>query len=66
MAYQWPGNVRELQNTVRNIVVLNDGQLVEFAMFPRQLQGLSPAPATRIAAHAYRAPILPHPRPHLG
>ena len=26
--YSWPGNVRELQNTLRNAVVLNDGELI--------------------------------------
>ena len=27
--YDWPGNVRQVQNVVRNIVVLNDGGVVE-------------------------------------
>ncbi len=34
MSHAWPGNVRELQNVVRNIVVLNDGELVTAAMLP--------------------------------
>ncbi len=30
--YDWPGNVRELQNTIRQIVVMNDGDVVDRAM----------------------------------
>ncbi|WP_417683729.1 sigma-54-dependent transcriptional regulator [Roseibium sp.] len=36
LAHTWPGNVREMQNTIRNIVVLNDGPLIELEM----LEGL--------------------------
>lgn len=36
--YQWPGNVRELSNVVRNVVVLNDGDVVEMSMLPELLQ----------------------------
>jgi two-component system repressor protein LuxO len=32
--YSWPGNVRQLQNTVRSIVVLNDGDAVTPDMMP--------------------------------
>lgn len=39
LGYGWPGNVRELQNTVRNIVVLNEGETVELDMLPRAFQG---------------------------
>ncbi|MCG9730993.1 sigma-54 dependent transcriptional regulator [Shewanella sp. Isolate13] len=35
--YQWPGNVRQLQNVIRQIVVLNDSELVELDMLPMQL-----------------------------
>jgi two-component system repressor protein LuxO len=38
LAYAWPGNVRELQNTVRNVVVLNEGTTVEIDMLPRPFQ----------------------------
>jgi two-component system repressor protein LuxO len=34
MAHAWPGNVRELQNVVRNIVVLNNGDIVTAHMLP--------------------------------
>ena len=32
MAHGWPGNVREMQNTIRNLVVLNQGPIVEVDM----------------------------------
>ncbi len=34
LEYDWPGNVRELQNTIRNIAVLQDGDIVTASMFP--------------------------------
>ncbi|MGI9413393.1 MAG: sigma-54-dependent transcriptional regulator [Hyphomicrobiales bacterium] len=34
MSYWWPGNVRELLNVIRNIVVMNDGDLVTTDMIP--------------------------------
>ncbi len=41
MEHPWPGNVRQLQNFIRNIVVLNDGDVVEKKMLPRDfLNGL--------------------------
>ncbi|MFM5163363.1 sigma-54-dependent transcriptional regulator [Aeromonas rivipollensis] len=47
--YPWPGNVRELQNVVRNIVVLNDRELVSKEILPPPLNGgralVVPAPA---------------------
>lgn len=33
-AYHWPGNIRELQNIIRNIVVMNEGEIVTSRMFP--------------------------------
>ncbi|HRJ60039.1 MAG TPA: sigma-54 dependent transcriptional regulator [Azospirillaceae bacterium] len=35
--YHWPGNVRQLQNVIRNVVVLNDGELVTAEMLPPPL-----------------------------
>ncbi|MBL1272352.1 MAG: sigma-54-dependent Fis family transcriptional regulator [Oceanospirillales bacterium] len=32
MQYDWPGNVRELSNVVRNVVVLNEGSVIEVSM----------------------------------
>jgi len=43
MSYEWPGNVRELQNVIRNIVVLQDGELVEKRHLPPALQKQKPA-----------------------
>jgi len=41
-SYSWPGNVRQLQNVVRNIVVLNDGEVVDSAMLPPPLDQVGP------------------------
>ncbi len=41
LAYNWPGNVRQLQNVMRNILVLNDGELVLPDMLPPPLDGFS-------------------------
>ena len=37
--YAWPGNVRQLLNVVRNVVVLNDGEVVTPSMLPVALHG---------------------------
>lgn len=42
MDHAWPGNVRELQNTIQNIVVLNNGESVSKAMLPEQLFSAEP------------------------
>lgn len=42
-AYTWPGNVRQLQNVVRNIVVLNDGEVVTPEMLPPPLNNVDAA-----------------------
>ena len=44
--FDWPGNVREMQNVLRQVVVLNEGTLVEPDMLPPPLNRNSPAPAT--------------------
>ena len=38
--YQWPGNVRQLQNILRNIVVLQNGDLVTQDMLPALLNSI--------------------------
>lgn len=38
--YGWPGNIRQLQNVVRNIVVLNHGDIVTPDMLPPPLDDL--------------------------
>lgn len=47
--YSWPGNVRELQNVVRNIVVLNQGGIIDVKQLPPPLDSFSAtvAPATK-------------------
>jgi DNA-binding NtrC family response regulator len=40
--YKWPGNVRQLQNVIRNIVVLNDGEIVGRDMLPPPLNTVDP------------------------
>ena len=40
-AFDWPGNVRQLQNVIRNIVVLNDQNVVTPAMLPPPLNEVS-------------------------
>lgn len=34
LRHPWPGNIRQLQNVIRNVVVLNDGEVVEIDMLP--------------------------------
>ncbi len=53
LAHAWPGNVRELQNVVRNIVVLNDGDVVTAEMLPPGI-GRAAADITSGAASAIR------------
>jgi DNA-binding NtrC family response regulator len=40
-AYSWPGNVREVQNVIRNIVVMNTGDVVMPEMLPPALARLA-------------------------
>ncbi len=37
LRYPWPGNVRELSNVVRNIIVLNDAEVVTLPMLPAMI-----------------------------
>lgn len=37
--YQWPGNVRQLQNIIRNIVVLQAGEVITAKMLPALMNG---------------------------
>ncbi|QWL57035.1 sigma-54-dependent Fis family transcriptional regulator [Aeromonas jandaei] len=66
--YPWPGNVRELQNVVRNIVVLNDKELVSPDILPPPLNGVralavattaAQQPAATAATPAVGGPIRP-------
>lgn len=51
--HSWPGNIRELQNIVRNIVVMNSGDMVTAQMLPAHLL-VPPAP------HQPQAQYEPH------
>ena len=55
-AFDWPGNVRQLQNVIRNLVVLNDGKLVEPEMFPPPLDGGGGSIPARPKPHAPQNP----------
>lgn len=64
LAYGWPGNVRQLQNVIRNIVVLNNGEMVMPSMLPAPLNQLVPSqgsarPATEETAALPDLPIKP-------
>lgn len=55
MAHSWPGNVREMQNTMRNLVVLQDGPIVEVDMLGG-LNGRAPS-SVSAAPNASAAPV---------
>lgn len=44
VAYPWPGNVRQLENTIRQIVVMNDGAAVTYDMLPMVIRDQSSRP----------------------
>ena len=41
LSYDWPGNIRQLQNVVRNLVVLNNGEVVTPEMLPPPLNEIT-------------------------
>ncbi|HUF55725.1 MAG TPA: sigma-54 dependent transcriptional regulator [Thermohalobaculum sp.] len=58
-AYDWPGNVRQLQNVLRNIVVLNDGDLLEPALLPPAIQGALPDTEAAAEPEPAGPPVAP-------
>jgi DNA-binding NtrC family response regulator len=46
MSYAWPGNVRELENLIERLVVLAEGDRIEYADLPAELFGAAPQPAS--------------------
>jgi two-component system repressor protein LuxO len=44
VAYAWPGNVRQLENTIRQMVVMNDGVAVTYDMLPLAIRDQSARP----------------------
>jgi len=55
--FSWPGNIRQLQNVIRNIVVLNEGDVVTAEMLPPPLN--RPAPAAEAGPAAGQRPEQP-------
>jgi DNA-binding NtrC family response regulator len=56
--FDWPGNVRQLQNVIRNIVVLNDQEVVTPAMLPPPLNEVG-AMAPQIPGGSSAADVQP-------
>jgi two-component system repressor protein LuxO len=56
MSHSWPGNVRELQNSIRNIAVLQEGELVTVDMFPA-LEGEAKVIKTLATSDQVSAPL---------
>ncbi len=48
-SYEWPGNVRELENCIQQSVVLNDGEVMQADMFPKQVRFSASGAARRSA-----------------
>lgn len=44
MSYAWPGNVRELENLIERLIVLAEGDRIEYADLPQELFGSTPQP----------------------
>jgi len=59
LSHSWPGNVRQLQNTLRNAIVLNEGETLETDMLPELLNGkpLSTTSAPAIGQNAHTSPL---------
>ena len=56
--YSWPGNVRQLQNVIRNIVVLQNGDVVTESLLPDLMHSASFTPP---AEEPEVSPAQPHP-----
>jgi two-component system repressor protein LuxO len=61
LAGAWPGNVRQLENTIRRIVVLNDGDRVAAGMFDDALPRLGNGFAANTAAALLSRPVAVSP-----
>lgn len=55
VAYNWPGNVRQLENTIRQIVVMNEGSAVTFDMLPMLIRDPSGRSGTLVDLSRERA-----------
>ncbi|WP_417666615.1 sigma-54-dependent transcriptional regulator [Roseibium sp.] len=63
LAYSWPGNVRQLENTIRQIVVMNDGHSVSLDMLPMLIRDPSGRSGTLVDLSRERAKIQSPARP---
>ncbi len=63
VAYSWPGNVRQLENTIRQIVVMNDGAAVTHDMLPMIIRDGSARPNGIIDLSRERSRAAPASRP---
>ncbi len=60
MAHGWAGNVREMQNTIRNLVVLNEGPIVEAEMLStmQTRAPIAPPPPSAIPLNVSPSPAV--------
>jgi len=63
VSYSWPGNVRQLENTIRQIVVMNDGAAVTFDMLPMVIRDQSGRPNAVIDLSRERSRVSAPSRP---
>jgi two-component system repressor protein LuxO len=63
LSYSWPGNVRQLENTIRQIVVMNDGAAVTYDMLPMVIRDQSSRPNAVIDLSRERSRMAPPSRP---
>lgn len=50
-AHGWPGNVRELKNALERAVILSSGDVIDLALLPPPIGGVSPAAGPRVGDH---------------
>ncbi|MHA7774291.1 sigma-54-dependent transcriptional regulator [Roseibium sp. M-1] len=63
VSYPWPGNVRQLENTIRQMVVMNDGAAVTYDMLPLVIRDQSSRPNAVIDLSRERSRAAPPSRP---
>jgi len=63
LSYSWPGNVRQLENTIRQIVVMNEGAAVTFDMLPMVIRDQSGRPNAVIDLSRERSRVSAPSRP---
>ncbi|WP_108874687.1 sigma-54-dependent transcriptional regulator [Roseibium album] len=63
LSYGWPGNVRQLENTIRQMVVMNDGAAVTYDMLPMVIRDQSSRPNAIIDLSRERSRVSVPSRP---